>query len=132
MGVGTITMYVIKKETKSYRNAAHFRFGEKMALARASRHASPVEYLDPILPTRSLSAAIINNWLINMDAAKCEVTNVRRLNHYPLEHIITLPVKSNLLHLVAVEDNDNVCNGDTQLVDCSQNIGHITVSGYEY
>ena len=69
------------------------------------------------MTTRSLSAAVNNDWVIIMDAAKCEVTNVWRLDCYPLEHIFTLQIKSNILLSVAVDEYNFIFNGDVQIVD---------------
>ena len=38
--------------------------------------------------------------LIDMDAAKCEVSQIQRLDRYSLKHIITLPEQTKLLLLV--------------------------------
>ena len=52
-----------------------------------------------------------DDWLVDMDAAECKVTDTRRLDRYPLEHIVTLPEKSSMLLLVKVDDDGNKFGG---------------------
>ena len=82
--------------------------------------------------TRSSTVVEDDDWVVDTDAATCEVTDVRRLDRYPLEHIFTLPEKSKLLLLVAVEDDDRVFGGLGMKLDAKQLNGHITISGRKY
>ena len=41
--------------------------------------------------TRSSVAGEAEDWTIDMDAANCDVTQIRRLDRYSLEHILTIP-----------------------------------------
>lgn len=50
--------------------------------------------------TRSSVAEEEVDWTIDMDAANCEVTQIRRLGRYLLEHIMTLPERKKLSLLV--------------------------------
>ena len=45
------------------------------------------------------------DWVIDLDAANCKVSDTRRLSRYMMEHIFTLPSKTTLLLLVSVDDN---------------------------
>ena len=82
--------------------------------------------------TRSSAVVADNDWVVDTDAATCEVTDVRRLDRYPLEHIFTLASKLRLLLLVAVEDDDRVFAGLEMKVDAMQRNGRISISGREY
>ena len=48
-----------------------------------------------------------DDWVLDMEAANCEVANTRRLDRYPLEHLLTLENKSRLLLLVRIVDVSN-------------------------
>ena len=67
-----------------------------------------------------------------MDAADCEVTNIRRLDRYVLEHLFTLPRSTKLLLLVRVDDDDRHFKGRAAVVDEIQQLPRRFISGREY
>ena len=70
--------------------------------------------------TRS-SVAEEEDWIIDMAAANCEVTDTRKLSRYPIEHIWTLDEGTPLLLLVEVSDDAKLFNGKGAVADASQN-----------
>ena len=54
--------------------------------------------------TRSSVAEDDDDWAVDMEAATCDVTSTRRLDRYPLEQIMTLPLDTKLLLLVLVDN----------------------------
>ena len=112
-------------------NQLFHRFGNRMAAAHSVRHTID-DCRTPLRVTRSSTVVEDNDWVVDTDTATCKVTDVRRLDRYPLEHIFTLAEKSKLLLLVAVEDDDRVFGGLGMKLDATQLNGHITISGRKY
>ena len=73
-----------------------------------------------------------DGWMINMDAAACNVTVICRLDRCPLEHIFVMPEKSRLLLLVSVRDDNSLSEGLDRAVNSVQNNGRITLFEREY
>ena len=55
-------------------------------------------------PVTRSSVKTDDDWVINLDAANCNVTDTRRLSHCILKHVMTLPAKAPILMLVRVAD----------------------------
>ena len=72
------------------------------------------------------------DWIIDMYAANCEVTNIHHLDRYSLENIFTLPEKPKLLLLVQVYDNDTKFGGKVETIDKVQNLGRRKIGNREY
>ena len=102
-----------------------------MAAAHAGRHGIISDPGDARL-TRSTTALCDDDWMVDTDAAECRVTDVRRLDRYPLEHIFTLPERTHLLLLIAVDDDDRVFGGKANVVESLQNNGRVSLSGCSY
>ena len=73
-----------------------------------------------------------DDWLVDVDAAECKVTDMRRLDRCPLEHIVTLPEKSSMLLLVKVEDDDNKFGGKAAAVHGVQGLKTRSISNHNY
>jgi hypothetical protein len=101
MGCGAVLAVTIKKETNSCRYAIFCCFGEQMASARGSRYISPGEDLTSRV-TSSSTSIDDNDWVIDMDATDCSVTDIHRLTRYCLEHWFKLNKKTKHLLLVSV------------------------------
>ena len=54
-----------------------------------------------------------DDWVIDMDAATCEVSQIWRLDRYSLEHIITLLERAKLLLLVKLNDDSKHFFGES-------------------
>ena len=67
-----------------------------------------------------------------MDAADCNVTDVRRLDRYCLEHIFSLGEKTNLLLLVSVDDDDALLRGTGAAVHDQQSNEQVLLGGRRY
>ena len=55
--------------------------------------------------TRSMANDNEDNWVIDMDAATCNMAQTRRLDRYPIDHVLTLPRNTKLLLLVSIVDD---------------------------
>ena len=102
-----------------------------MAAAHAARHASNDVFID-LRTTLSLLCNNPEDWTIDMNAAMCLTTDIRRLEQYPLEYLFTLPQKSRLFLLVVVDANNHLLSGLAKHVKEQQSNGRITLSGREY
>ena len=128
---GAVSAATIKKETNACRDAIFHRFGDKMAMARVSRHFSPGNESTSRV-TRSSTSIDDDDWVIDMDAVNCSVTDIRRLDRYCLEHIFNLEEKTKLMLLVSADDDNAILNGTGQAVDEIQRNGTILLSGRTY
>ena len=102
-----------------------------MTSARGSRHVSSGDDSTSRV-TRSLTSIDDDNWIIDMDAINCSVTDIRRLNRYCLEHIFKLEEKTKLLLLVSAADDDATFNRTGQALDEIQRNGTILLSERTY
>ena len=134
MGSGTIPAATIKRETNACRDAIFHRFANKMAIVREGRSAAATATVGSSAGrvTRSSAVPDDDDWVVDMDAAECNVTDIRRLDRYCLEQIFVLEEKTKLLLLVSVADDDTVLNGSGEAVSALQKNGTIKLSGREY
>ena len=73
------------------------------------------------------------DWTIDMDAANCEVSDIRRLDRYPIEQLLTQTNGSKLLLLVEVgEDNRGTEKNKYKKIAQAQNTPRKVISGREY
>ena len=128
---GPVDEGVRKKELQDIRGQLFHRFGNRMSAAHSSRHAGGNCHTPPRV-TRSSAAVADDDWVVDTDAATCEVTDVRRLDRYPLEHLFTLSEKTRLLLLVTVDNDDRVFGGIGMKVDAMQCNEQISLAGREY
>ena len=106
---GAMSAATIKKEMNACRDAIFHCFGDKMTSARGSCHVSPGN--DSTSRVTRSSTSTDSDWVIDMDAVDCIVTDIRRLNRYCLGHIFKLEEKSKLLLMVSDDDDDAILNG---------------------
>ena len=115
MGTGAVTPDTIKRETNSYRDSIFYYFGDKLAGSRVSCHATPDKECQ-VRVTRYSAVNDGEDWVINMDAADCRITDIRYLDRYCLEHIFTLEEKTNVLLFASVDNDDTVTKGAGEAV----------------
>ena len=131
MGSGAVSPATIKRETNRCRDAIFHRFGDKLTGARAGRHAGPEEESGARI-TRSSLPDEPEDWVVDMDAADCNVTDVRRLDRYCLEHIFSLAEKKNLLLLVCVDDDHALLRGKGAAAHEQQGNELVVLGGRRY
>ena len=128
MSSGVVSPATVKRDTARCRDAIFHRFGDRMSSARSQRRpAAPEDTAARV--TRSSSSGEGEDWVVDMDAAECKITNVRRLDRYCLEHIFTLEEKTNLLLLVAIDDDDSLLKGTGAAVHEQQQNEIISLDG---
>ena len=95
----------IKKDLKDLRAKILYHFS-KAGKFRAKTDALEDDKDDKDRPfTRSNVAEEDNDdWAVDMEDATCDVTSTRRLDRYPLEQIMTLPLNKKLLLLVRADN----------------------------
>ena len=77
----------------------HFsRVGKTKTKSRDDGDSGPV--------TRS-ALADLDDWMVDMDAVSCAVTDQRRLSRYAFEHLVTLSTKTKLLLFVHNDENNS-------------------------
>ena len=92
---------------------------------------STVEEIDQAPATRS---SIIDDdyWFVDTEAINCQVVETRRLDRYPLEHLLSLKLNTQLLLLVRVSEDDNMFSSKGRHVCGMQNIPTKNINGIEY
>ena len=70
--------------------------------------------------------------MIDLDAAKCDVADTRRLDRYALKHIFTLEAKTKLLLLVRVSEDEALFAGKGAAAHELQQLPTKMISGSEY
>ena len=132
MGSGVVSPATVKRDLARCREAIFYRFGDKMSSARSQRRPAETEDTAAARVTRSSSSAEGDDWVVDMDAAECKITNIRRLDRCCLEHLFSLEEKTNLLLLVAVDDDDALLKGTGAAVHDQQQNEIISLSGRRY
>ena len=90
----------LKREINNRRSMILYHFSK---VGKLSESAESDGRSGPTL--RSDVSDDADDWVLDMDAATCAVTNVRRLDRYPIEMLLTLRRGTKLLLLVNVSDD---------------------------
>ena len=121
----------MKSEINSRRQAMLYHF-TKAGKTKGGEFEVDVEMERPV--TRS-SVETEDDWVIDLDAANCTVTDTRRLSRYMFEHLITLPINTPILLLVCVEDDEKQFSlGSTKSseIESAQQLPRRYISGKQY
>ena len=91
----------IKKHIRDRRYMMMYNFLK--AGKKASKQATENDDVDA--PATRSSVGDDEDWVVELDAAEGKVTAIRRLDRYCITQLIPLPLRSNLLLLVKVDED---------------------------
>ena len=116
----------MKKEMRQIRQSILYHF------SRSSNLQVPGGTNASCGPTTRSSVDDDDDWMVDLDAASCEVTDTRRLNRYPLEQLFTLQARSRLLLLVDANQKDSPFLTKMEKHHDAQNLPLTVIGGREY
>ena len=137
IGLVPKTMFIkwiqIQKDVKDLRAKILYHFS-KAGKFRAKTDTLEEDEDDEDRPfTRSsIAKDDDDDWAVDMEAATCDVTSTRRLDRYPLEQIMTLPLDTKLLLLVRVDNPLMKLFPKAPAVNELQKLKTRLISGREY
>ena len=131
MGSGDVSPATIKRNTTHCREAIFHRFGDRLSTSRSQRRPSAT-YETAVRVTRPSSLGNGEDWVVDMDAAECKITNIWRLDRYFMEHIFSLKEKTNLLLLVSINNGGTLLKGTGAAVHKQQQNKIILLDGRRY
>ncbi len=119
---------IMKKEINHIRMEMlyHFERGGKMLRLSPS---------DESANTRPITRSTVKpeeDWIVDLDAADCRVTDTQRLSRYVLERISTLPLNTPLLLLVRVSEDAKYFSdksSKSENIQSKQQLPRRTISG---
>jgi len=117
----------LKREINNRRSMILYHFSK---VGKLSESAESDGRSGPTL--RSDVSDDADDWVLDMDAATCAVTNVRRLDRYPIEMLLTLRRGTKLLLLVNVSDDAKLLLSKGAKVDELQRLPKRIIAGREY
>ena len=82
--------------------------------------------------TRSSSPDGVDDWVIDMDATECVVTDIRRLDRYLIERLLTLQRKTKLLLLVDASEDAKFLTNKGARVNAIQQLPTRLLARREY
>lgn len=82
--------------------------------------------------TQSNGVSSHDNWVHDLEAANCEVTNVRRLDRYPIEQLLMQPCGSKWLLFVDVQVDEKHIQTKAEKVNDLQHFPTWTIAGRRY
>ena len=124
-GKGVVDARQIQKDIKSRRESALWHFTK---VGKTNTKNSGDEDAGRVMRS---SIPDTDDWVVDMDAANCSVSDIRRLSRYALEYIVTLPSKTTLLLLVNVDDTNPFLDKALK-VEETQRLGRTRISGRDY
>ena len=123
---GNVTDAKLDRDVRSRRESILYHFSKRGK--KGTNNTTEEVNTGPV--TRS-SAVDDDEWIIDMEAANCDVTDTRRLSRYCLEHILTLAAGHRILLLVRVESNPKLFSKRWK-VNEMQKLPNRVIGGKEY
>jgi len=130
--IGTsFTSQDIEKHLRDRRNMMLYHFSRGGKIATKKRASEEDDQTAPPV-TRSSLADDDNYWVIDLDVAEGKMMDLKRLDRYCLEQLIPLPVRTSLLLLVNVDDDDKLLKGKAAKVHTQQQLTTRIINGREF
>mmetsp|Transcript_28898 Transcript_28898/g.61021 ORF Transcript_28898/g.61021 Transcript_28898/m.61021 type:complete len:390 (-) Transcript_28898:858-2027(-) len=123
-----ITEAEMKTEVNAIRSSIMYHFSKS---GKCQKHSPIDEIEDSSRRVTRSSVEEDDEWIVDMDAANCNVTDTRHLSRYALEHIITLPLGTPILLLFDVDDEEEFSRKG-ELIESIQQLPRRTISGRQY